>query len=112
MAHTHRGEIVSAGQDVTQLQEVHVPGVAEDLAQSLLLRGQHLICHREQEVAAGCPLMFQVLPEGLDHWAFCQVLLHVSNSHCQCCVAPLGFDVSVAHSHSASYLSGGFPRLT
>ena len=60
---------------MAQLQEVHVPRVAEDLAQCLLLWGQHLIRHSKQEVAAGRPLILQILPEGVMCRAACQIVL-------------------------------------
>ena len=92
---------MSASQDVAQLQEVHVPGVAEDLTQGLLLRGQHLIGHREQEVAAGRPLVFQALlrvsTTGLSGRLSCMYQTYTVNavlfhwvSMCQWLVVPLG----------------------
>ena len=73
--HTHRRKVVAASQDMAQLQEVQVPWVAEDLTKRLLLWGQQLIRHSKQKVAAGSPLILQILPQGVMCRAACQIVL-------------------------------------
>ena len=80
---------------MTQLHEVHVPRVAEDLTECLLLWSQDLVSHSKQKITAGCPLILQILPEGLVCRASLQVVLQKSTLRVRLrntCLQSVGLD--------------------
>lgn len=105
---------MSAGKDMGDLQEIGMPGVAEDLTGGLLLRCQDVICDYEQEVQHILSLGCQIGCKFLGSCTQGQPVLHSTHPStdcpsgpCRCAVYTQSPSVQKSHLKGLEWIAQG-----